>query len=239
LKDRALWERFWKTRDERIREELILRYLWIADKIAFQYQGYHGVELEDLKGTARLGLVEAVDTFPEDGVRFEGWAWMSMRFRILAAIRKTKPIYLHKGGAIHRMAEELEAAESGEIPYDPIRHADYAHELRRVRAINRPAMSLTSVLSMCDVEHSELGDILLAPQDNWQAQVIDLEEIYQAATQLSPLLKRAFYHQHVLGLSLREAAEALDTTEPIVKKRSFRAMHKIREWVELSTGERG
>ena len=54
------------TRDPDIRERIIVAYLGLADRLADRYRGSRGATPEDLRQTARVGLVAAVDRYDPD-----------------------------------------------------------------------------------------------------------------------------------------------------------------------------
>jgi RNA polymerase sigma-B factor len=54
------------TRDPDVREQIIVSYLGLADRLAERYRGSRGVSPEDLRQTARVGLVAAVDRYDPD-----------------------------------------------------------------------------------------------------------------------------------------------------------------------------
>jgi RNA polymerase sigma-B factor len=54
------------TRDPGIRERIIVAYLGLADRLAERYRSSRGVTPEDLRQTARVGLVAAVDRYDPD-----------------------------------------------------------------------------------------------------------------------------------------------------------------------------
>ena len=51
------------TRDPAIREQIIVSYLGLADRLAERYRSSRGASPEDLRQTARVGLVAAVDRY--------------------------------------------------------------------------------------------------------------------------------------------------------------------------------
>ena len=55
-----------ETRDPDIREQIIVSYLGLADRLAERYKGSRGASPEDLRQTARVGLVAAVDRYDPD-----------------------------------------------------------------------------------------------------------------------------------------------------------------------------
>jgi RNA polymerase sigma-B factor len=54
------------TRDPEVRERIIVSYLGLADRLAERYRGSRGSSPEDLRQTARVGLVAAVDRYDPD-----------------------------------------------------------------------------------------------------------------------------------------------------------------------------
>jgi RNA polymerase sigma-B factor len=72
--EEKLLERYRRTRDETVREELVSRFLPFARGLALRYRG--GSEpTDDLIQVASLGLVKAIDRFePERGVPFTAFA---------------------------------------------------------------------------------------------------------------------------------------------------------------------
>ena len=55
-----------ETGDRRVREQIIVSYLGLADRLAERYRASRGVSPEDLRQTARVGLVAAVDRYDPD-----------------------------------------------------------------------------------------------------------------------------------------------------------------------------
>jgi RNA polymerase sigma-B factor len=70
------WLRDYATsRDPQLRERIILAYLGLADRLANRYRHSHGTTSEDLRQTARAGLIAAVDRYdPDYGSPFIAYA---------------------------------------------------------------------------------------------------------------------------------------------------------------------
>jgi RNA polymerase sigma-B factor len=60
------FRRYAKTGDPELRERIIVAYLGLADRLADRYRGSRGASPEDLRQTARVGLVAAVDRYDPD-----------------------------------------------------------------------------------------------------------------------------------------------------------------------------
>ena len=62
----ALFRQYAQTGDTEVREQIIVSYLGLADRLAERYRGSRGASPEDLRQTARVGLVAAVDRYDPD-----------------------------------------------------------------------------------------------------------------------------------------------------------------------------
>jgi RNA polymerase sigma-B factor len=62
----GLFRRLVATRDPAVREQIIVSYLGLADRLAERYRSSRGVTPEDLRQSARVGLVAAVDRYDPD-----------------------------------------------------------------------------------------------------------------------------------------------------------------------------
>ena len=62
----AWFRQYADTHDPEVREQIILAYLGLADRLAERYRGSRGTSHEDLRQTARVGLVAAVDRYDPD-----------------------------------------------------------------------------------------------------------------------------------------------------------------------------
>jgi RNA polymerase sigma-B factor len=78
------------TRDPAVRERIIVAYLGLADRLADRYRSSRGVTPEDLRQTARVGLVAAVDRYdPGYGSPFVPYAVACVVGEIKRCLRDT------------------------------------------------------------------------------------------------------------------------------------------------------
>lgn len=74
IEERVLLRRFAETRDPRLREDLVERFMPLARSLAMRYRG-GGESVEDLVQVACLGLLKAIDRFdPERASDFVAFA---------------------------------------------------------------------------------------------------------------------------------------------------------------------
>jgi RNA polymerase sigma-B factor len=79
-----------ETRDPAVRERIIVAYLGLADRLADRYRSSRGVTHEDLRQTARVGLVAAVDRYdPGYGSLFVPYAVACVVGEIKRCLRDT------------------------------------------------------------------------------------------------------------------------------------------------------
>lgn len=72
--DEVLFEQFQHTRDNEVRNQLVLRYQWLARRSASSMAN-RGVPIADLVQVAEIGLIKAVERFdPQRGVAFSSFA---------------------------------------------------------------------------------------------------------------------------------------------------------------------
>lgn len=87
----SIWITYSKTKDEALREKLILEYAPIVKFVAGRLSMHIGqhVEYEDLVSYGIFGLIDAIDKFDyEKGVKFETYASLRIRGAIIDNIRK-------------------------------------------------------------------------------------------------------------------------------------------------------
>ena len=87
LTEREKFRLYRRTRDERLREELIREYRPLAEHLARLFAD-SGEPLEDLVQYALLGLIKAIDGYdPDRGVEFSTYAWYQIRGEISHYLR--------------------------------------------------------------------------------------------------------------------------------------------------------
>lgn len=104
-----LWEKYAKSKDQKLREELILNYLYLVKYIAGRlYVSYNNnVEYDDLVSYGMFGLIDAIDKYEfSRGVKFETYAHLRIRGAIIDYLREIDWI----PRTVRQKAKELEKA---------------------------------------------------------------------------------------------------------------------------------
>lgn len=105
----ALWEKYAKKKDPKIREELILHYLYLvkfaAGRLYINYK--NAVEYDDLMSYGIFGLIDAIEKYDfSRGVKFDTYAQIRIRGAIIDYLREIDWI----PRSIRQKAKEIENA---------------------------------------------------------------------------------------------------------------------------------
>jgi RNA polymerase sigma-B factor len=168
----AWLEEYATSHDPRLRERIILAYLGLADRLASRYHHSRGTSLEDLRQTARAGLIAAVDRYdPGYGTPFVPYALACVVGELKRHLRDTswrlhvpRPLK-EQALRLARTADELhqrlgrspttaELAEQLEVGEEEVLEALAAVTSRQELSLDQPAGS--------EADRS-LGDLVPAP----------------------------------------------------------------------------
>jgi len=113
-RQQELWKKYSETKDQGIKEQLIIEYADLVKYVAGRLSIYFGsnVEYDDLVGYGVFGLIDAIDKFDlSKKVKFETYASLRIRGAIIDSIREQDwaPRSLRKKGKeLERAYFELE-----------------------------------------------------------------------------------------------------------------------------------
>lgn len=120
-RDRALLDRYATTRDPRLRDDLIERFLPLARSLAWRYSG-RGEPIDDLVQVASEGLVKAIDRYdPERANAFSSYATPVILGTLRHYFRDaTQRVHVPRGlqESIQEVGTAIDAAE-GELGHTP------------------------------------------------------------------------------------------------------------------------
>ncbi len=109
MDDAFLWEKFTKTKDPKIKEQLIIKYMPLVKLVAGRMAIYFGgnVEYDDLVSYGSIGLLDAIEKFDsQKGVKFETYAYTRIKGAIIDCVRSQD--FLPR--SIRQKAKEIERA---------------------------------------------------------------------------------------------------------------------------------
>ncbi|WP_027718832.1 sigma-70 family RNA polymerase sigma factor [Desulfovirgula thermocuniculi] len=244
MEDREkLWQEYKRTRDPRVRQQLILSYLWLVKYLA----GRLAIRLptclapEDLESSGIFGLIEAVDKYnPDLGVDFESYAYTRVRGAMLDEVRRANWVprtLWHKLQRLKMVREKLEAQHREKAPPELVARemgitpAELSYLDGQFQRLF--TLSLDETVATANGESMRLGDLLPDehspdPLDRL-AQEEDQEMLARAIASLpeKDQLVLALYYQE--GLTLKEIGAVLNVSESRVCQLHGRAIRRLRE----------
>jgi RNA polymerase sigma-B factor len=150
------FEELARTGDPDIRERIIHAYLGLAERLAERYRHSAEIPLEDLRQTARLGLVKAVDRYdPGRANPFVPYAVVTVRGELKRCLRDsswrlriprgTKELALRVGKALDELPQQLgrhptvaDLADHLGLDATEVQQALSAHRSRSAVSLDHP-----------------------------------------------------------------------------------------------------
>lgn len=235
-----LWENYSKSRNQDIREKLILEYAPLVKIIAGRlsmYLGYN-VEYEDLVSYGIFGLIDAIDKFDYGkGIKFETYASLRIRGSILDQIRKMDWIprsLRQKQKRLETAMSELET-ELGRAPSDE----ELAEKLEITvdELCNWEGQSMSSTmmsLDECIDQGVELKETAVNnSRFDTPDQVIEQEEVKRILAETLETLtdkeKKVILLYYYEELTLKEISLVMEVSESRVSQLHTKGLQKLRQ----------
>lgn len=242
----SLWREYRRSRDEKLKHELVLAYLplvkYLAGRLAIKLPSY--ISQEDLESYGVFGLLEAVEKYnPDWGASFKAYAYSRVRGAMIDEIRKLNWIprtmwqkIQHLNTTREKLQKELDepvtnqtlAAAMGIKVSELHKLAGYANLLA--------TSSLDETVPIAGGETVRLGDIIADPAGSDPLEIIEGEEgrklLVQAINELpgKDLTVLSLYYQE--GLTLKEIGKVLEVSESRVCQIHTRALKRLRDKLE-------
>lgn len=234
-----MWEKYSKTKDIVIKEQLIIEYSMLVKYVAGRLSMYLGnnVEYEDLYGYGIFGLIDAIDKFDfEKGVKFETYASLRIRGAILDNIRKMDWIprsIRKKQKAIDTASRKIES-ELGRIATD----FDIAKELEisldeYYKWKNQTkALSITSLEEYVEQGGESKVNAIAKTRFNQPEEVAEKEALKEVLTEaiesLSDKEKKVIILYYYEELTLKEISAIMSVSESRISQLHTKALSKMK-----------
>ncbi len=248
-----VWREYRRSRDDKIKRELVLDHLplvkYIAGRLAVKLPP--AVDREDLESYGVFGLLEAVEKYnPDLGVNFNTYAGSRIRGAMIDEIRKLNWLprtMWQKIQQVNNTREKLQGEYGENVTSDVLARAlgisiSELHKLAgQTYALS--VASLDETVAMSGGEQVRRGDMLRDPDSPDPLDVIMKEEGREILVQaLNGLSERdrtvlALYYQE--GLTLKEIGRVLEVSESRVCQLHTRALDRVRAELELQAGGTG
>lgn len=231
-----LWQSFAKTRDPKIKNELLLNYVDLVRSVVLRmmpvYRGYN--EFDDLVSCGVLGLMDAIDKFDlSQNVKFQTYAAVRIRGEIIDHMRRSDwaPSSLRrKISAVNDAAEALEnelsrspteeeiAAKLDMKPKDVRDVLEKSYMFNLVHFEDMLTETWTSIPGSADDESPE------AFVENREVQSV-LTDIVATLPEKERTVISLYYFEE---MTLREIAEVLGVSESRVSQIHSKVLLKLR-----------
>ncbi len=239
-KKAKLWEDYKRTKDDKLREQIIIEYISLVKLVAGRLNMYLGytAEYDDLVSYGVFGLIDAIDKFDFDkNIKFETYASLRIRGSILDHIRKLDWI----PRSVRQKQKQLDAAiaslekEKGVNVTDK----DIAEKLGISLEEYRNWESLSNISNIASLdEFIELGTdggvkefrntTYIEPEES-----IDNDEVKKMIMDALELLtekeKKVVLLYYYEDLTLKEVAKVLEVSESRISQLHSKALEKMKK----------
>lgn len=241
MEEKELFEQYRKTKDVALRNEIVERYLTVAQMIAKKFVG-RGVEYDDLFQVASLALMKGVDRFDETkGVKFSTFITPTIAGEIKNYFRdRSRLIHLPRRVSELRMSVKQTAekllAKTGKSPTP----AEIAAELNVSEEEVVAAAEAGKVISIDRPSDREEGgsyyDYIPAPSDDFEE--FEKKDLLSKALEcLTEEEKKLVSLRYGKELSQTETAKRLNVSQMYVSRMERKILEKLKENLRKSMAE--
>ncbi|WAM33426.1 FliA/WhiG family RNA polymerase sigma factor [Caldicellulosiruptor morganii] len=241
MDEAVLWERYSRTKDQKIKEQLILKYMPLVKLIAGRMAMYFGgnVEYEDLVSFGSIGLLDAIEKYDsQKGVKFETYAYSRIRGAIIDCVRSQDWV----PRSIRQKAKEIERAyieieREGKIPTDEEVAKRVGLSLIELQKLQEKISSgmIVSLEGFLDQNYERkiggLEDFVSRPEvfvENKELKEVLRQEIDNLSENERMVIILYYFEE----LSIKEIAKILGVSESRVSQLHTRSLLKLRSRLE-------
>lgn len=239
LDNEKLWEAYIESREPRLKEEIVKRFLplvrYVASRMSVKFPT--GLDFDDILSFGVLGLLDSIDRFePERGFCFQTFAVPRIRGAILDELRRFDWISRSGREKLQKFEKTLEniAKTKGSADDASLMRAMDMDEKSYKELLDIASRSY--IVSLDDVLALEDGDMQREEtiEDDMPSaldimeQTEEVEQVAQALKKLPErecLLLSLYYYE---GLTLKEIGRVLGVTESRVSQLHGRAITLLR-----------
>ncbi len=240
LPDSELFGAYAKTKDVTLRNELVERYLYVAQIIAKKFVG-RGVDYEDLYQAASLALVRAIERFdPAREVKFTSFATPSLigelknyfrdQTRLLRVPRRDGELLKKVNAAISDYTvvhgnppKPAEIAEKLNLPLEKVM------ELLELKAAGN-VISLDSAMAGSDDEDFQLMN-MLGENDSHFDRIENKDFLEYCLKQLNDEEKQIIIERFVNNKTQKQVADQIGVSQMQVSRMERRILSKLKSKV--------
>lgn len=243
-----IWREYRRSRDEKLKHELILNYLplvrYLAGRLAVKLPPF--ISQEDLESYGLFGLLEAVEKYnPDFGASFKVYAYNRIRGAIIDEIRKLNWIPRTMWQKIQNLnnARERLQSELGEAFNNEVLAEALGISLTELHKLSGQAnllsfSSLDETLPLADGEMLRWGDMVQDPASPDPLEVIEKKEgrqlLVKSINELPEKDRIVLSLYYKEGLTLKEIGKVLEVSESRVCQLHTRALKRLRKKLDYT-----
>jgi RNA polymerase sigma factor for flagellar operon FliA len=243
MTNEELLAEFLRMRDHKVKQELVIRYVYIVKTIAMQMRGIYinFAEMDDIVNEGIIALMGAIEKFdPERNVKFVSYASLRVRGAVIDFARKQD----WAPRSVRKMAKEIDSA-TGEL-YIELGRSPTEHEVAGKIGVEidkyRKALSDTSLYNLLsldallDESQGGTGDMADESYADEPARKLVSTELYSvlsdAIQELKPKEQMVISLYYRKELNMKEIAKVLSVSEPRVSQILSNAIRHLRRVLE-------
>ncbi|MCS7185438.1 MAG: sigma-70 family RNA polymerase sigma factor [Armatimonadetes bacterium] len=243
-KEREKFRLYRKTKDERLREELINEYRPLAEHIARQFLD-SGEPLEDLVQYGLIGLIKAVEGYdPDRGVEFTTYAWYQIRGEISHYLRDqgkiiSEPAWLQEARIkIERARNKLRQTLKREPTTDElVRETGLKPEVVRRVLETEQLFRVAPLDETVEDEDGSVTDLERLVVESEQFEIEQRYFVHRAVEKLPELHRKVIEYLFWEDLTMTEIAKILGVSVTYVSYLYRQAIGNLRRLLGVSSAE--
>lgn len=242
--DEELFLLYQKDKEQAVKQELTLRYLYLAKSIAIEMNKLysHFMQVDDVVNEGAIAIMKGIDRFdPDKGIKFSTFISRRIRGMIFDLVREKDmmPRTYHKRKKSMDDAIRHLTKEKGRPPTDEELASFMQMNLKRCRTLMQRVKMYEAVSldSPVDDGNEELvmqiasDDSSTQPEESYiRNEVIQILE--EAINQLNENLKTVISLYYVEGLTMHQISQVLQVSDSRVSQMHKTAIEKLRALIK-------
>ena len=243
MTNEELLSEYRQTKNQRLKQEIVLRYVYLVRNIAIQFRSIYAnfTQIDDIVNEGIIALMLAVDKFdPEKNTKFETFVSKRLKGLIIDIARKQDwvPRSLRKDSKEIDLAIEFLLEKLGRYPtnkeiaeYMNISIDKYLKILGKTSMCN--LISLDYFISEKTRDKTPEGLISkdFVPEDNIQRKEINdlIRDAIMTLREKEQIVISLYYRKE---LTMKEIARVMQLSEPRISQIHSKALKKLKAYVE-------
>jgi len=249
MTNEELFVLYQKNRDPEIKQELTLRYLYLARSVAIQMNNLYSdfMQMEDIIHEGIIAIMKGIDRYdPERDSKFETFISRRIRGTVIDIIRQSNwvPRNYHKDRQSIENARQYLYEKQGRIPTDEEVAGYLKMNLKKFQRIQRMS-TMVNVLSLDMITRGdETGPAFQVPSHDISGQPEDVfvkgetvKTLIEAVDKLKEKEKLVISLYYVEELSMTQVAQILNVSEPRISQIHSEAIRKLKAYMKSHLGE--